>query len=331
MTNCSQPNTTYFNSTNSTLFTGEALWSSTSYVSLFILTAALLTNCSVVFLFLRNPSLFSPFTIYIFNLFIANLLQLTVHYPLDIIRELYDSWWMGPQMCTFFLYCSWMIQAAMCNAHALIALNRLWAIILPHSYRQHHSERLAIKISASVWLYLQACLLPGILLNINSLKFPMQIYGCVINTTAQKTWSGIVQVFVYDFPTLIVFSVYPTVCIRLCLTSRQRKTRIGIAPASVKRITFRSEAVQGSTSRAAIKSRKKTGFLVLTLMTFCVVACYTPLQLAYTVEIFFERTIPGLYVPAAILYKLITVLDPVLFVLALSELRSAFRRNYVCC
>ena len=71
-------------------------------------------------------------------------------------------------------------------------------------------------------------------------------------------------------------------------------------------------------------------FLILTLMTFCVLVCYTLLQLAYTMGIYFETSIPGLYRPAAVLSELITVVDPILFVLALSDLRTAFRRTYFC-
>ena len=288
---------------------------------------------------MKEAHLRSPFAIYIINLFIANLLQLTVHYPLEILHELYSTWWMGPSLCTLYLYSTWMIQAAMCNAHSMIALNRLWAITFPYSYRRKHTKRLAISICVAVWLYLQACLLPGILINTRYYDVPMETSECEVKTTKQRTWSCIVQAIAFDLPTLVVFSVYPIVCARLCLRWRQRKVKqevISVALEHMSRpsVVIRNHQVNSKmTGREAGRGNKRSdshGFLVLTLMTFCVLACYTPLQLAYTIGIYFETSIPGLYRPAAVLYELITVVDPILFVLALSDLRTAFRRTYFC-
>ncbi|GAU94537.1 hypothetical protein RvY_06293 [Ramazzottius varieornatus] len=335
-----QPINRTLNSSSQTFSTVGLVWSSTSYLSVCILTTALLTNCSVILLFIKNPTLRSPFAVYIINLFVANLFQLTLHYPLEILHELYARWWMGRTVCTLFLYSTWVIQAAMCNAHALIALNRLWAITFPHSYRHRHSKRLAIGLCVSVWLYLHACLLPGLIINTRYYEESLETSVCEVKTAKQKTWSCIVQAIAYDLPTLVVFSVYSTVCIWLCLRRKARQVKHETVSKNIRQmashmdvsqVPHHSPGMASGRDKGRGKGTSSHGFLILTLMTFCVLSCYTPLQLAYTVGIYFETAIPGLYRPAAVLYELITVIDPILFVLALSDLRKAFRRTYLHC
>ncbi|GAU94932.1 hypothetical protein RvY_06630 [Ramazzottius varieornatus] len=99
-------------------------WDSAVRYTLFIQVGGLLTNGSLVYLFRRHRSLFTPFTIYIFNLCLVNLGCCLLFYPVETINDLYDSWWLGSTLCTWYQYITYMFDGSMCNAHALIALNR---------------------------------------------------------------------------------------------------------------------------------------------------------------------------------------------------------------
>ncbi|GAU97137.1 hypothetical protein RvY_08489 [Ramazzottius varieornatus] len=151
------------NSTNSTEdLTSDPHWSSTSWLSLFIMVAGFLTNGSVLALYVLQPSLCSPFAIYMINLFIANLIEIALRYPIDLVNELHGRWWTSWSSCTVSLYCVYVVQGAMYNAHAVIALNRLWAIACPRSYHQKHTRKYAITVCVSMWIYLHIFLLPGV-------------------------------------------------------------------------------------------------------------------------------------------------------------------------
>lgn len=190
-------------------------------------------------------------------------------------------------------------------------------------------------------LVVPACLSsPGLIINTGYYEEPSKTSVCEVKTAKQKTWSCIVQAVAYDLPTLVVFSVYPTVCIWLCSRRKARQVRHETISNNIRQISGHlgvsqvprpSQGITSSREKGRDKAASSHGFLILTLMTFCVLACYTPLQLVYTVGIYFETAIPGLYRPAAVLYELIAVIDPILFVLALSDLRNAFRRTYLHC
>ena len=71
---------------------------------------------------------------------------------------------------------------------------------------------------------------------------------------------------------------------------------------------------------------------MLTLMTLTIVVCYTPENVYYTMWAIDKESIisvSSLYLPAAVLYQMTAVLDPIWFVLALPDFREAFRRTYM--
>ena len=204
---------------NSTL---TLVWTSGTRFSLFILVSVLVTNGSVLYIFFRRPSLLTPFTAYVINLLFANILRTLLCYPLELINSLYNTWWSGWTSCTVSLYGTWVVEAAMCNAHILIALNRLWAVSFPHSYRTRHTARFAILTCLAMWIYVHTGLLPGVIMDVIRYRKPLATDGCILNTASQMTWSYVVQITYSALPYAVVILVYPIVCYKLWRTSHPR-------------------------------------------------------------------------------------------------------------
>ena len=333
---------------NSTMSDGPN-WSWTPCSTLFFQISAFCTNGSLLYLFVRVPSLLTPFTIYIVNLLCANFLTTILFYTMELINELYSTWWMGYAMCTFYQYISWIFTDAMCNAHVLIALNRLWAVTFPLSYRRHHKKRFAVIVCVVMWIYLHICLLPGIIMDAMFYRLPMETNGCNLNTDAMKGWSRTMQILLYDVPEAIVLLVFPVVCYKTLYRFQPR-----IVPAAVKHSSVQSRAMviitnesinapsvsnqNGVAGKKLIRSlcccdlTRSTGnhhgILALSLMTLTVLICYSPDQIYFTVLIVFGVDIAGMYSIASIMYQIVAILDPIWFVVALPDLRAEFRRLF---
>lgn len=103
-------------------------WTAGSVISVITLAFGLLGNSVLLFLFVKDQTLRTPFNVYLMNLLLANMLAMLLVYPLNIIDTLYSAWFLGDRVCTFYLYGTFAIQAGVFNAHQLIAVNRLWTV-----------------------------------------------------------------------------------------------------------------------------------------------------------------------------------------------------------
>ena len=323
-----------FSATSNINTTLTLVWTSGTRFSLFILLSVLVTNSGVLYLFFRHPSLFTPFTVYVLNLLFANILRTLLCYPLELINSLYDTWWSGWTSCTVSLYGTWVMGAAMCNAHMLIALNRLWAITFPHSYRTRHTARFAILTCLAMWIYVHTGLLPGVIMDAMWYRKHLDTDGCMLNTASQMTWSYTIQAPYYALPYMVVILVYPTVCYKLWRTSHPR---IGPVSASVPAQATNSRAgAESRTERTNAIGRSRAernggALLILTSMTFTMLVCYGPMLIFYMAAVYWDLYIPGLSPVGSVFYELMAVLDPLLFALTIGDLRRVFRQVYCGC
>ncbi|GAV08171.1 hypothetical protein RvY_17902 [Ramazzottius varieornatus] len=321
---------------NSTLPYGPS-WTFSPSFTLSVQISAILMNGSVLTLFVRSPSLLTPFTIYVMNLFLANLSCAILFYTIELVSGLYSYWWRGHAACTYYNYTNWIFNAAMCNAHALIALNRLWAVTFPVSYQLYHRKRFALGLCAAMWIYLHACLLPGIIQDALWYRLPEETNGCLVNTSAQQKYAWAMQIIVYDIPEALVLLTYPVICYKTW--KRRRANNVQPSGANRGRLNCRNPGTApsgtaalsegGTISRTGRRTRKVNhGFLSLTLMTLTVLICYSPGQTYFTLLLIFSIDIPNMYPITSAMNALIIVLDPIWFVLAVTDLRNAFRRTY---
>ncbi|GAV01109.1 hypothetical protein RvY_11871 [Ramazzottius varieornatus] len=322
-----------------------ATWNFWTIFNIFIQFSPLLTNGGVLYLFAREPSLLTPFTVYAVNLFIANIITVIFHNPLDVVGKLYSTWWIGNSLCTMAQYTSYVFCGGMCNAHALIAMNRLWAVTFPVSYLQKHQLKFAVGVCLSMWIYLNICVIPGILLDVFVYRPPVEIKGSNIATDAPYEWLLIMQMLIFNLPIVIVLLVFPVVCwkafrvpavrvrpkVETNITSRQTATRPIEAGTVAKTGGQDANNVEGPVANPAIKvSLRKINrnFIVLCLMTIGVLARFAPDQVYFTL-LLFNINVPGIHPIGSMLFEFISILDPIWLVLTLTELRSAFHRVYI--
>ncbi|OWA51163.1 hypothetical protein BV898_15657 [Hypsibius exemplaris] len=172
------------------------LWSFSPTFSLVFCILGSITNFSALSLFLKNLRV--PFDIYVINLLGTNLACLLLQYPFAIKSSLFNSrWTMGNQACSFYLYCLSVFDAGIINSHAVIAVNRAWAITRPMSFRAAHTKRFTLTVCLIMWLYIH-------LLN---------------------TWSNINDIIVYILPLAVILLSFFVVVVSKLRRSREAMKR----------------------------------------------------------------------------------------------------------
>ena len=184
----------------------SAHWDYSSILSLVITLSGIVSNGTLLIVFIKNRStLITPFNVYLINLLLGNVSNLLFFYPLDIFRQVHgNNWWLGNSMCTFYQYGFFVLNASMGNCHLLIILNRLWAVTLPMSYRHLHRRSVAVKICVGMWIFIHACLLPGVVLDALYYRLPTETDGCQFNVTAQFNWGESTQILNFDIPLILI-------------------------------------------------------------------------------------------------------------------------------
>ena len=130
-----------------------------------ILITSLLTNIALLWMLLRNPQLRTPFTIYIMNLLTANVINILFSQLVDIVIMFRPFVELGWGLCEAYLYAGYIVHAAVYNSHFFVALNRIWAVVSPMTYRHYHTKRFALVVSVGLWVHIHLVTLPGLLLD----------------------------------------------------------------------------------------------------------------------------------------------------------------------
>ena len=333
------------------------VWTFLPSFSLAVLLLAIITNGTVLYLFFRHRQLRTPFTVYIINLLSANLLTMLIQVPIYLVANLEPYWWIGRTACNLYIY-GFFLQAGMCNSHALISLNRLWAVVRPISYRQRHTKRTAWSISGIMWVYVHVMTFPGFIADILYYRLPEETYGCFLNKNPQPAWAVIHQFVVFNLPVLVIVVTYPVVCYHYWHRGN-RKRPIKVTPLEVDvqaskgteivtldRAPSRGDCLTGeketmSRKRVAVprelnndsnvgspygRRLKSRGFLVLTFVTFGMLVFWLPSMVFYTVIVFHSVEWQAFQQAGTVLWFIQSVADPVMFMLALSDLQDRVRR-----
>jgi hypothetical protein len=339
-----------FTLTNSNT-TGRSIknWGAMSISNLITLIVGLIGNGGILLPFIWNRSLRTPFNIYLINLLVSNIASIVLRYPLIIYSSF--KWSFGHATCTFSLYGIFIIGAVAENAHLLIGVNRLWAVIFPISYRSHHSVKTAVFLCAGMWLYVHLIAMPIWLMDAVYYRKPVEIYGCFLNAKAQAIYNKVIQIIIWMPPPvglLVTFIIiHLTRLIRRRRAADRRNAVIPMGrrlqveqllptasnlltstqlqpPQSDKKTLPESEAPQ---NRVPIVRQKSHGHLVLILLTISTTICWFPLFIYYVVLAFSGIFLPDLcYQIFTILASCQVMLDPLLFTFALKSLRDSLCR-----
>ncbi|OWA50394.1 hypothetical protein BV898_14913 [Hypsibius exemplaris] len=323
------------------------LWSFTPTFLLVFCILGSITNFSALLLFLEN--LRAPFDLYVINLLGTNLACLLLQYPFAIKSNLLNSGWtMGNHACSFYLYCLSVFDAGIINSHAVIAVNRAWAIIHPISFQTAHTKRFTLTICLIMWVYIH--LVEGSFWLADTLYYrtDVPVTTCLFNTVQLSTWSNVNDLIVYILPLVVILLSFLVVVVSKLLRSREamkRSARVKPQNAAVPivqaeippksftsyskketdTVTTAAVAVELSNGRdvlTGLRGRRSGKYAMLTLLTISIVIFTMPDMVYFLLTGF----LPGFWIPeffevANSLFVCQTVVDPILFFLTMDKLR----------
>ncbi|GAV03726.1 hypothetical protein RvY_14114 [Ramazzottius varieornatus] len=202
----------------------QGSWALPSGVAYFALVVGGILNVSLLVTFIRRPTLRNSFGVYLMNLLIIDTILVFAFGPLNLIDKYASTWAIGYKACLFAGHTAFTCENLVIKAHFLIALYRLWAIVFPISYRNHHSTKLAIVLCSTTWLVLNVTNIPVAI--VTSVLVPGKINGtlkCDVDTDAMGIWYPITQLFLFDTPICVVLLTYPVVCYKSFFQDRKQR------------------------------------------------------------------------------------------------------------
>ncbi|XP_055349653.1 alpha-2 adrenergic receptor-like [Paramacrobiotus metropolitanus] len=157
----------------------------TTWFTVIACALSLLGNGLVLFLFVRTRALRTSFNIYIANVAAAEIIYGICGIPVQFANQYYNYWPYGFGWCSFLEGGATVAGASIRQAHMLMTLNRMWAILQPHSYNQQHTWKMALFFILLTW---------GLVAGANKVS-PLQVASR--KRSRGRTGNGSNRVFVY--------------------------------------------------------------------------------------------------------------------------------------
>ncbi|XP_055354492.1 5-hydroxytryptamine receptor 1D-like [Paramacrobiotus metropolitanus] len=284
-----------------------ATWQPAAMALTVIFILGLVCNAAVTTVFVFNKDLWSSFNVYLCNLLVANLIYFFLGAPFDIIEEVFPHWWLGQSVCTLYLYAYWTITPVQILTHCSIAVNRIWALYRPISYRTRHTIATAIKICVFLWLFAHLIGLPGVL--VDAVHF-QQKNMCVVDTTDSgflQIWQLLINVIGF----LCIFTILAA--FPLVLGKMQKPRRVSIS--------MRGKLQHSVSQTFADHSQRQT--VLLLVLTVSVFVLWSPLMLYEALRSFLAMDFPTVEAVFMVMFNAQSLLDPILLVLTLKSVRGA--------
>ncbi|OWA53949.1 hypothetical protein BV898_18373 [Hypsibius exemplaris] len=328
-------------------------WSPMAVFNTSNLCIGLLGNSLLLILLVTDNRLRTPFNLYVIGLACANLLSLT-YIPFTILSNLTGEVWIaGEAACSYFLYLNWVECSTIYYHHLLVAVNRVWAIIHPVSYRTRHTKRLAQCLIVVVWAFTHAIMLPFWALDtlFHRRTIAQNGFACLANDREQYAYSVVAQVILYLLPIFVQILVFPVVYFARKARTMQRamvapvdaEPQRASLPCSQSIGTVQSTVAVTEASRSlnreqstrpiapgAVRARRKnrSGLVLLALMSLCALVSWAPI----TYWSFVGTLSQDLVLPehAWDIFMALAAIqasaDPIIFLFSLGKLRDAVWR-----
>ena len=182
-------------------------WEFKTIINLIIDLLAFVLNLAVVVIFCKTPSVRTSFNYFLVNLCSANLMFTSVLHIVNTVNYFFPNPYPPAAFCAIVRYLSHIGGASLNNAHLIIALNRLWAVMWPTSYRRFHLSRNArrpVLICAGMWLYINAWTLPRVLVDaLHTRKIP-ESPPCSTRVIGSPLFNISTTIVLYDLPILVI-------------------------------------------------------------------------------------------------------------------------------
>lgn len=292
-----------------------------AYSDIIMFFVIVISNSFVLYLFFVKTHLRTPFSVYVISLLISNILTHCVFIgPLSIINSFSSYWWMGSFACLFYQYGNWVVSGGCSAAHTLIVVNRIWGLAFPLSYRNVHSKSLAIILCIASWIFVHVVCLPGVAIDA-AFHFGFDIIiecAMTMHSTGQRIWIWIAMVVIFDLPIILIVVAYPFF---LYLHIKRRRNLREL-------VSRHTNTNNGRKETNANYDKNVHAFAVLTFMTFSLVICWAPADILWIIA---DTTPAWLLILSSFLYQLQAVLDPIMFILCLKDLRAVVVECLFCC
>ncbi|XP_055334066.1 cholecystokinin receptor-like [Paramacrobiotus metropolitanus] len=339
----------------------STFYATVPYVSIILAVAITCANGVVLAAFFVNRHLRTPFNCYLISLILSDIGQAALDMPFTILSGFQPVWPLGHVACNFNLYAKWVYVAAVRNTHALISLNRIWALFWPVSYKHYHTKSTAIWLCVGTWVYVHVWLMPGLVPD--AMVWRKDDGTCFVNTTAQPVWAMTTQMCLYNLTLVIITVTYPFIWWKIRQRRKLIVPRVGFTnTTSCEQGTTQNgqsiqptcgptigsvatevdinnidedEAPDTSPNIASGQSFQKTlgkgvmtsskssqSFAVLTYLVLGVVFCWTPIMTFFTVADFTDFNNNLLFIIGSLLYYSNSLLDPIFFCIAIRPLRA---------
>ncbi|XP_055340346.1 D(1) dopamine receptor-like [Paramacrobiotus metropolitanus] len=282
-----------------------------------------LLNTSVFISLAVSRVISVPFTIYLLNLLIANFLETACAKLVNALLVVCLPC-RTHALCDLYLFSNYLAMAGMINTHLLISFNRLWAVTFPHSYRIHHSRKIAICICVAMWFYILSTVLPQLIRDSIYFRIPFSRHGrCMLNNDAQPILYFVTLMVVYIIPEVVILLTFPVIwrkrkrykkVVQLNLSAQQVNTKE--IENTGTRITALSRSPESS------KSQRKS-MQVLVILMVSMIICWTPVMGATVATCFVDFKNRIYFGVTTFLFALEAITDPILFGVIFS--REAFR------
>ena len=123
-----------------------------------VIIAAILIDIEILLTFVRRPRLITPFSIYVVNVIVINLVTATVYDPIMLQRNLNREWFRGnPSICGTYKYLQWTTISLSALQHCIICGDRWLAVLRPAWYRRK-TVSFGVKAVLVALIYQQVCL-----------------------------------------------------------------------------------------------------------------------------------------------------------------------------
>ncbi|XP_055340586.1 alpha-2B adrenergic receptor-like [Paramacrobiotus metropolitanus] len=305
----------------------HANWTPLLVIKTGVMLLSICLNVGVGFYHLTSPSQVTPFSVYLVGLFIMNVIYCSMCTPLEIASELYGDWWMGHWACNFYNYFEFVISLGPVMLHALIAVSRIWAVAYPVSYREKHTYKIAILLSALGFGYAHIVDVPGYVIDMLYYHLPEKEYGCRLHTAVMREWSRAESVMCRLSPLLLIMLAYVYVTAAIWRRKRRRTAatyarnyELNTLPVNSTETAVVQEA-QSVTTVCKHPVKEVKASLILTLTAISVMICWLPADAMFVAYLFFGIPFSTTtFTVVMLLYSIQGVFDPLMLLFSLRRI-----------
>ncbi|XP_055335686.1 pyroglutamylated RF-amide peptide receptor-like [Paramacrobiotus metropolitanus] len=275
-------------------------------------TASLLLNAALLSLFLLKRNLWTPFDLYFLALVSNNVLLHGIATPLTVMLELDDGWPVNIAGCLVYAYAVFILLLNQLAIHSCIAINRIWAMVAPVSFRNFHTFRSAGCLAVAIVVVSHVVGLPLILVDILQ-RQPVQLGHCFFG---DPNYSLVEQVSTM-INRILLFACFMIMVISMPVIVWKRWQRLRLK----HQIVLRPNAKKRFVPNADI-TRAREGQSAILIIAFgaSIVVCWGPYVTYYVVASGYDLQIVQYLV---VLFNCQSVADPIILVCALPVWRNA--------